>query len=242
MRAAAITIAIGLGPAAVLFGWFYVRIHVLYGDFGASRFLLDYFNRVPRGSIGHVFTVGWLWSDLYHRMTNTYPLSWWAWPRFANLFAVVAIVGFIVALIRPRRGTSRRAIAMCLLAAAFITLTVAQHLAGGGNPYPRYFFPVLGALAALAALAFERLMPRLLPAVVVAAMAWWAIRQTPIGVDPVFTRRPRDDGAVPPPALRVLPVGDGWRMAAAGLIGAGAVIVIVALFVGLARWRRPTVP
>ncbi len=68
-------------------------------------------------------------------------------------------------------------------------------------------------------------MPRVLPAVVVAAMAWWAIKQMPIGVDPVFTRRPRDNGAVPPPALRVLPVGDGWRMAAAGLIGVGAVVV-----------------
>ena len=108
---------------------------------------------------------------------------------------------------------------------AVITLTVAQHLAGGGSPYPRYFFPVLGVLAALAAVGFDRLVPRLLPAVVVAAMAWWAIKQMPIGVDPVFTRRPRDNGAVPPPALRVLPVGDGWRMVAAGLIGVGAVVV-----------------
>ena len=85
-------------------------------------------------------------------------------------------------------------------------------------------------------------MPRLLPVVLVAAMAWWAIKQMPIGVDPVFTRRPRDNGAVPPPALRVLPVGDGWRMVAAGLIGVGAVVVTVACCVGLARWRRPTVP
>ena len=73
-------------------------------------------------------------------------------------------------------------------------------------------------------------------------MAWWAIKQMPIGVDPVFTRRPRDNGAVPPPALRVLPVGDGWRMVAAGLIVAGAVVVAAALCLGLARWRRPTVP
>ena len=125
---------------------------------------------------------------------------------------------------------------------AVITLTVAQHLAGGGSPYPRYFFPVLGVLAALAALGLDRLMPRVLPALLVAAMAWWAIRQMPIGVDPVFTRRPRDNGAVPPPALRILPVGDGWRMVAAGLIGAGALVVAVACCVGLARWRRPTVP
>ena len=111
--------------------------------------------------------------------------------RAANLFAVVAIVGLIVAVVKPRRGTSRRAIALCLLAVAVITLTVAQHLAGGGNPYPRYFFPVLGVLAALAAVSFERFVPRLLPGLVVAAMAWWAMNQMPIGVDPVFTRRPR---------------------------------------------------
>ena len=121
-------------------------------------------------------------------------------------------------------------------------MTVAQHLAGGGSAYPRYLFPVLGVLAALVALGFDRLVAGALLAVVVAAMAGWAIKQMPIGVDPVWTRRPRDNGAVPPPALRVLPVGDGWRMAAAGLIGAGAVVFVVGLCVALARWRRPTVP
>ena len=95
---------------------------------------------------------------------------------------------------------------------AVITLTVAQHLAGGGNPYPRYFFPVLGVLAALAAVGFERLVPACFPLVVVAAMAWWAIKLMPIGVDPVFTRRPRDNGAVPPPAFASFPsaTAGGW--------------------------------
>jgi hypothetical protein len=73
-------------------------------------------------------------------------------------------------------------------------------------------------------------------------MAWWAVKQMPIGVDPVFARRPRDNGAVPPPALRMLPVGDGWRMIAAGVIVAGAAVVVTALCLGVARWRRPTVP
>jgi len=81
-----------------------------------------------------------------------------------------------------------------------------------------------------------------LPAIVVAAMAWWAIRQMPIGVNPALARRPRDNGAVPPPALRVLPVGDGWRMFASGLIVVGAVLVIAGGCLALARWRRPTVP
>ena len=55
--------AIGLGPAAVLFGWFYVRIHLLYGDFGASTFLFEHFDRVAR-RITHMFTQGRWWSDL----------------------------------------------------------------------------------------------------------------------------------------------------------------------------------
>ena len=241
LRSATIIAAVGLGPAAVLFGWFYVRIQLLYGDVGASTFLLEHFEREPRGSISHILTQGRLWSDLYHRIISTAPLSW-AWPRFANVAAVVGVVGLLVAIVKPSPRTSRRAIVLCLLSVGVITLTVAQHLAGGGSAYPRYFFPVLGVLAALAALGFDRLVPRLLPAVVVAAMAWWAIRQMPIGVDPVFTRRPRDNGAVPPPALRVLPVGDGWRMAAAGVIGIGALVVALVLCVGLARWRRPTVP
>jgi hypothetical protein len=240
-RAAAITAAIGLAPAAVLVGWFYVRIQLLYGDVGASTFLLQHFDREPRGSIAHVMTQGRLWSHLFHRMVGTAPLSW-AWPRFANLVAFVAVVGVIVAIVRPRAGTSRRAIALCLVAVAVITFTVAQHLAGGGSAYPRYFFPVLGVLAVLAAVGLDRLVARVLPAVVVAAMAWWAIRQMPIGIDPAITRRPRDNGAVPPPALRVLPVGDGWRMFAAGLIVLGAGLVIAGGCLALDRWRRPTVP
>jgi hypothetical protein len=239
-RAAAITAAIGLGPAAALFGWFYIRIQLLYGDIGASSFLLERFEREPRGSIAHVMTQGRLWSHLFHRMVGTAPLSW-AWPRFANVVALVAVVGLIVAIVRPRSGTSRRAIGLCLVAVAVITFTVAQHLAGGGSAYPRYLFPAIGALAVLAAIGLDRLA-RVLPAIVVAAMAWWAIRQMPIGVNPAIARRPRDNGAVPPPALRVLPVGDGWRMFAAGVIVVGAGFVIAAGCLAFDRWRRPTVP
>ena len=231
--------AIGLGPAAVLFGWFYVRIQLLYGDVGASTFLLEHFDREPRGSIPTCSRRAGCGSHLFHRMASTAPLSW-AWPRFANL---VGLVGRGRSRRRHRpaaeRARSRRAIALCLLAVAVITLTVAQHLAGGGSPYPRYFFPVLGVLAALAAVGYDRSLPRLLPAVVVVAMAWWAVNQMPIGVDPVFTRRPRDNGAVPPPALRVLPVGDGWRMVAAGVIVTGAVVIVTALCLGLRAVEAP---
>jgi hypothetical protein len=46
---------------------------------------------------------------------------------------------------------------------------------------------------------------------------------------------------VPPPALRVLPVGDNWRMFACGLILLGAVLVVAGGCLALARRRRLTV-
>jgi len=235
-RAASLTVAIGLGLAAVLFGWFYIRMHVLYGDFGASDHLLGYFGRASQGSVLDVMTRGHVWVHLYQRMTSTAPLSW-AWPRYANLVAVVAVAGLVVAVVRVRPGVSRRAFAVCGLAVAVITMTVAQHVAGGGSLYPRYFFPVLGVVAALFAVAFDRLIPRLLPATLLAAMGWWAIRQMPIGVDPANTLRPRDEGDRPPVLLRTLPVGDGWRVVAAGLIGVGVIILVIAA-AAIARWRR----
>ena len=227
LRTAATVVAIGLGPAAVLFGWFYVRMQLLYGDVGASAFLLRHFERERRGSIPDMLTQGRLWVHLFQRLASTAPLSW-ARPRFVNLVGLVAVAGLIVALARPRSARAGGRSPSASSPLAVVTMTVAQHLAGGGSPYPRYFFPMLGVLAALAGRSPTTVsLPRLLPAVVVAAMAWWAIRQMPIGVDPATTRRPRDNGAVPPPALRVLPVGDVWRMVAAGTIAAGGRFVVL---------------
>lgn len=234
VRRAARVVLIGLGPATVMFGWFYVRVHVLYGDVGASTFLLDRFSRASRGTVADMFSWGHVWVHLYQRTMSTAPLSW-AWPRFANVVGVAAVAGLVLALLRPPPWLSRRAVALCLLGVGVTAVTVAQHLAGGGSPYPRYLFPVLGVLAALAALALDRLVPRLLPAIVIVAMGWWAIRQLPIGVDPVTMLRPRDAGGLPPLALRTLPVGDAWRVAAAVVIGLGAVVTAVAGCVGMAR-------
>jgi hypothetical protein len=255
LRVGALTVAAGLGPATALFGWFYTRIHLLYGDIGASTFLLERFGRTPRGSVLDMLSQGHRWTYLFHRMLSTAPLSpGWprlAWPRFANLIAAVIVAGLVVLVVRARTGDkdhatdepgvmSRRSLVLCLLAVAVITVTVAQHLSGGGSPYPRYFFPVLGVLAALAALSLDRLLPRILPALLVAAMAWWAIRQMPTGVDPTTLARPRDRGRGAPDVLEVLPAGPGWRVAAAALIGAGGTVAAGCLgagFVGAIRQR-----
>ena len=66
--------AYGFVPAAVLFGWYYVRNDRLYGDLAGSEFLLDRFGRIPRGSMFDVLTWGHLWVDLYHMLMSPSPL------------------------------------------------------------------------------------------------------------------------------------------------------------------------
>ena len=51
LRSAGRVALIGLGPAVVVFGWFYARNVVLYGDIGASQYLLEMFRRERRGSV-----------------------------------------------------------------------------------------------------------------------------------------------------------------------------------------------
>jgi hypothetical protein len=123
---------------------------------------------------------------------------------------------------------------LCALAVAVILLTIGQHVSGGGNPYTRYLFPLLGVLASVVAIGLDRIVARILPAVLVALMAWWAILNIPANVDPTRIRRARDDGA-PPAILQVLPVGDGWRLAAAVLVVVGCAVAGTVFVLGVVR-------
>ena len=221
---------VALGPAALLWGWFYLRNIALYGDIGASQYLLERFSRSARGSVVDMLRWGEIWGSLYHRLATTAPLSWPV-PRFATLVAVVGVIGLVVTVgaAAMRRGTIElRALVVCLLATAVVTLTVAQHLAGGGSPYPRYFFPALGVAAVLLGVSYDRLGPRVLPLVLLAVMGMWMVTQVPRGVDPVRLERPRDRGPAPV-ALQLLPAGDTARLLAATLAVLGAAAAAVAL-------------
>ncbi len=110
-----------------------------------------------------------------------------------------------------------------------IVLTIAQHVAGGGNGYARYLFPVLGVLATFVVLGLDRLVPRVLPAIVVVLLAWWAIANIPTAVDPHRVRRPRDRGAPAPLALQVLPGNDALRLLIAVVIGVSTVLAVAAV-------------
>ena len=119
-----------------------------------------------------------------------------------------------------------------------IVITIAQHVAGGGNGYARYLFPVLGVLATFVVLGLDRLVPRVLPAVVVVMLAWWAIANIPTAVDPHRVRRPRDRGAPAPLALQVLPGNDALRLLIAVVIGVSTVLAVAAVVVGAVRRRH----
>jgi hypothetical protein len=121
-----------------------------------------------------------------------------------------------------------------------IALTVAQHVSGGGNWYPRYFLPVLGVLATFAALAADRILPRVLPAVVIAVLAIWTLSKVPVDKNAIAMLRPRDQGP-PPMALRSLPGGDLARNVSGGMLVAGVLIAAGCLLAGVigSTRRRP---
>ena len=77
LAAAVYVAAIGLLPAALLFGWYYIRNDRLYGDFAGSEFLLDRFRRIPKGSLLEVLSWGHLWVDLYHMLLSPSPVFTW---------------------------------------------------------------------------------------------------------------------------------------------------------------------
>lgn len=236
-RAAARIAAIGLGPAAVLWGWFYVRNHVLYGDVGASSYLLERFQRSRVDSVAGMLTQGHVWSSLYRRLASTAPLDW-AVPRFATLVAVVCVVAVaVLGASGVRRRDRRLAVdaTVLLVAIVVVVVTVAQHLAGGGSPYPRYLFPALGAAAVLVAAGLERVGRGVVGVVGVAVLGGWLATRVPIGVDATTLERPRDHGP-PPPALQTLPAGDAVRivLAVVATAAAATVIAVLTASVGLA--------
>jgi hypothetical protein len=241
---AALPVVATLLPATVIWGWFYVRNTLRYGDVGASRFLLDRFERTPRGSWLDILTSGHVWVDLHRALLwRSPPITDVPGPLAATLLMGTAVVGLAVVAATRRsttrdattaRDVGRSALVLAGLVVAVVVATTAHHLAGGGGRYARYLLPSLGALASLLALGLYRLSPRVLPLVTSALLCIQAIRNLPLHVDPHRVQRPRDDGPLPLP-LQELPGSPLARSAAAVLIAAGLVVLAVALTAGLER-------
>jgi hypothetical protein len=248
LAAAAQVAAIGLLPAALLFGWHYLRNERLYGDVAGSEFLLDRFGRMSRGSLFEILSWGHLWVDLYHMLLSPSPLFEVAAPPGVNPALALAAIGLVVVAITGRTGdvirhrvhgvVTRPALAMCVVVVFVVIVTVAQHVSGGGRGYARYLLPALGVAAALFALGLDRLWPRVLPAVTAVLLGWWALRNVPSGVDPAFVRRPRDRGNPMPELLQVLPASPWLRTAAGFVVFIGCALLAVWTAASVARSLR----
>jgi hypothetical protein len=259
LRNAARLAAIGLGPAVVLFGWFYARNMVLYGDIGASQYLLEMFRRERRGSMLDMIVRWSMWSNVFEGLMSPTTRRRML-PPGSVVLTMIAALGVVIVFVtgritsRPLRdddadadaasdgrigdaSTLRWQLALALVAVALIALTIAQHASGGGNAHARYSMPAIGAAAVLVVIGMERIWSRWAPLALVVVAGWWALINLPVDVDPQTLLRNRDDGQLPPYPLRVLPLSDGWRTGAGVLIAVG-VVVAVAVLVATARASR----
>jgi hypothetical protein len=256
-RAARIAL-IGLGPAVVVFGWFYVRNMVLYGDIGASQYLLEMFRRERRGSVFDQIVRWSMWSNVYEGLMSPTTRRRIVPPGSAVITLIAAVgVGIVFVTGRIERAvetstsdassarrtdeanTLRWQLSLGLLAVGLIALTIAQHVSGGGNAHARYAMPAIGVAAALLVIGMERIWSRWAPLALVVIAGWWALLNLPVDVDPALMRRNRDDGQLAPLPLRVLPLSDGWRTAAGVLIAVGVVVAAGALIGALRSNARP---
>ena len=259
LRRALRVAVIGLGPAVVLFGWFYARNVVLYGDVGASQYLLEMFRRQRRGSVVDMLVRWSMWSDVYEGLMSPTTRRRIV-PPGSVVLTLIAAVGVGIVLVTGRitrndrvatdgddassrrhdeASTMRWQIALGLVAVLLIAVTIAQHASGGGNAHARYTMPAIGVAAVLVVIGMERIWSRWAPLGLVLIAGWWVLLNLPVDIDPTTLRRNRDDGQLPPLPLRVLPLSDGWRTAAGILIAVGVVLAVGALLATMRTSARP---
>ena len=252
---------IGLGPAVVVFGWFYVRNIVLYGDVGASQYLLEMFRREQRGSVLDMLVRWPMWSSIYEGLMSPTTRRRMV-PPGSLVITLVAAVGVAMVFITgrmsindesfaeegpagsdndraARASTLRWQITLGLVTVGLIALTLAQHASGGGNAHARYAMPAIGVAAVLLVMGMERIWSRWAPFGFVMIAGWWALINLPVDVNPGTMVRNRDDGQLAPYPLRVLPLSDGWRTASGVLIAVGVVVAVGVLLATLRTAPRP---
>jgi hypothetical protein len=244
-RALAVAV-VGLGAPLVVFGWFYVRIWLHYGDLGASQFLMARFDRETRGGVLSMFTQGNLWLRILRRLTSPSTFRIMPMPGTA-LLAAMGLGGFLVALrtgrtadtgADGRRGTvDRRVVGLLLVASAVVAFTVAQHLSGGGMTHARYLFPALAPLAIVLAVGYDQLRPRVAPALLLGALAWWSVATIPTAVDREEEERIRPARVPGGHVLEQLPGSTAWRLLFAVLVLVGLSVSCAAVVQGIRRPR-----
>lgn len=266
LRNAARVAVVALGPAVVLVGWFFARNVVLYGDIGASQYLLEMFRRERRGSVLDMVVRWSMWSNVFEGLMSPTTRRRML-PPGSVVLTMIAALGVVIVFATGRitrrpaadgagvgaddadEATSgdrigdasilRWQLALALVAVALITFTIAQHASGGGNAHARYSMPAIGAAAVLVVIGMERIWSRWAPLALVMVAGWWALVNLPVDVDPQTLLRNRDDGQLPPYPLRVLPLSDAWRTGAGVLVVVGVVVAVAALVATMWTSTRP---
>jgi 4-amino-4-deoxy-L-arabinose transferase-like glycosyltransferase len=240
-------------PVTLASGWFWVRNSRLYGDVGASQFLLDRFGRKPRGSILEVLGDRSIWNTVLRSLFTTSrevrsdidPSVFWYQLVVAVVVVSTVIVVAMLAIPRLRarvpaglNGTSTERVDLpvvaWLVALATVPLTVlmmAQFLAGGGGLHPRYLFAALPVLVTIVALALVRVGGPRLAAGAILGLVVLDVSQA-LRLVNFLAREPLG------PVGSVLrdPVGPRWlRLVClgAGLMGAAVLATV------LTGWGRP---
>jgi hypothetical protein len=239
---------------------------VLYGDIGASQYLLEMFRRERRGSMLDMIVRWSMWSNVFEGLMSPTTRQRMLPPGSVVLTMIAALgvaIVFVTGRITSRTAhdvgadnagadadaasdgrigdasTLRWQLALSLVAVALIALTIAQHASGGGNAHARYSMPAIGAAAVLVVIGMERIWSRWAPLALVVVAGWWALINLPVDIDPQTLLRNRDDGQLPPYPLRVLPLSDGWRTGAGVLIAVGVVVAVAALVATLRTSTQP---
>lgn len=259
LRASSVAL-IGLGPAVVVFGWFYLRNMVLYGDIGASQYLLEMFLRERQGSVLDMVVRWPMWSNVYEGLMSP-NIRRRVVPPGSLLITMIAAVGVGITFVTGRVGsendsaagadradhdrisessTLRWQIALGVVTVALIALTIAQHASGGGNAHARYAMPAIGIAAVLLVIGMERIWSRWAPMTLVVVAGWWSLINLPVDINPGTMLRNRDDGQLAPYPLRALPLSDGWRTASGVVIAVGVLVALGVLLSMLHTPARPT--
>ena len=189
-RAAVVTAVVTLLPATIVFGWFYIRNVVLYGDIGGSAYLMDHFDRHPSGGFIASLANGRMWMNIYSALSTRSAPGGETTPAAAIVVAIASIAALAgiatIAVRRPRtarspsaRSVSRAALAACAVAVLVVAVTIVQHVSAGGLPWSRYALPALGVLACLFTAGVDVVLPRVLVLVAIGTATVWTAHFLP---------------------------------------------------------------
>ncbi len=243
-----------LAPAVVLFGWFYVRNVVLYGDLAGTERVQELQHLQPR-RMWDVLTSGQMWRAVFEGLAQP-SVSAFFEPvdslvrAVIDVAAVAAMAGLLITLVRgPRRRQSDdrcsaapSALAVNAVVVIAACVSILAFGVAGGPAFSRYLLPALGTLATLIVVGLDRIARMVAPLalIVFLALEAWTYRDDPAAFVPTMPAGLNHSAAGPLPQQ----VSLGIAVVAAVLVLGGLVVGLLAHPLGLAgahaRREAPT--